>query len=321
MGILDFFKKIFKKEDLQKPPQKIKPIQEFSKLIENNEIESLIKIACKKANMLSYYQDILNLVKPSTLLLTEKDNFIDKEMGSSKFGGSPDLPKNFIWPKVGTLPLSFILQINCEDLPDYATEYLPKKGLLSFFFCFDSQLACSHPSNNEYGKIYHFEVDVLTRTPAPKHINIYEIQPCRIRFLNFPSLPYCYDYYSEKLWGFDFLKREEDLDDGYIEVCDALEELYGINGKNYHQLFGYPQSVQGTNIEFVISQAKNGRNKKFEDLSENEFFKIYKQKLILQIQEIDDIGFQLIDCGKIYFMVENNEKFSPKEVWTMLDFG
>jgi uncharacterized protein YwqG len=64
--------------------------------------------------------------------------------GSSKIGGKPDLPKDFQWyyyngedykRKVANRPLSFLMQINCEEVHKYDKEsLLPEKGILYFFY-------------------------------------------------------------------------------------------------------------------------------------------------------------------------------------------
>ena len=64
--------------------------------------------------------------------------------GSSKIGGKPDLPKDFQWyyyngedykKRVVNRPLSFLMQINCEEVHKYDKEsLLPEKGILYFFY-------------------------------------------------------------------------------------------------------------------------------------------------------------------------------------------
>ena len=63
---------------------------------------------------------------------------------SSKIGGRPAVPNDFVWPrflgesfdgKTKERPLSFMAQINLEDVKNDDTEnLLPKTGILSFFY-------------------------------------------------------------------------------------------------------------------------------------------------------------------------------------------
>ncbi len=61
----------------------------------------------------------------------------------SKIGGKPAVPHDFVWPRylgesydniTKERPLSFMAQVNLEDVKHYDTEkLLPKTGILSFF--------------------------------------------------------------------------------------------------------------------------------------------------------------------------------------------
>lgn len=57
-------------------------------------------------------------------------------IGCSKFGGQPDVPVDFIWPRDDAgFPLALLLQINCADLGPYDTDHLyPTSGHLYFFY-------------------------------------------------------------------------------------------------------------------------------------------------------------------------------------------
>ena len=64
---------------------------------------------------------------------TDKGEII---VGDSKFGGEPDVAKEFTWPTTdGNRPLSFVFQINLKDVSTYDKEYiLPSSGMLYFFY-------------------------------------------------------------------------------------------------------------------------------------------------------------------------------------------
>ena len=63
--------------------------------------------------------------------------------GCSKFGGTPDLPRDFVWPRFeGTwfdgskkeFPLAFLAQISCKEVHPFDREgKLPSSGMLYFF--------------------------------------------------------------------------------------------------------------------------------------------------------------------------------------------
>mgnify|MGYP001356758243 FL=1 len=55
--------------------------------------------------------------------------------GSTKLGGKPEVPNDFIWPVDETnQPLSFLLQLECSDVAAYGIEAeFPKTGYMHFF--------------------------------------------------------------------------------------------------------------------------------------------------------------------------------------------
>ena len=57
-------------------------------------------------------------------------------IGSSKYGGQPDVPDGFEWPFDNEgHPLSLMLQINCADIANMGNgDLLPKSGMLYFFY-------------------------------------------------------------------------------------------------------------------------------------------------------------------------------------------
>ncbi len=58
-----------------------------------------------------------------------------RPVGSSRFGGLPDLPIGSKWPTVDGIPLMFVGQFNMKGLARLtAASVLPNDGLLSFFF-------------------------------------------------------------------------------------------------------------------------------------------------------------------------------------------
>lgn len=56
-------------------------------------------------------------------------------VGSTRFGGEPDLPPSVEWPTSGGRPMTFAAQLDLEDLSRFpAARELPREGLLSFFY-------------------------------------------------------------------------------------------------------------------------------------------------------------------------------------------
>jgi Domain of unknown function (DUF1963) len=83
----------------------------------------------------------------------------------TRFGGDPDLPEGFVWPKSGKVPLAFVAQYRMEELTKLDLEQkLPKKGLLSLF----AQLALGDGYAEVASAFFFEDVKKLTRR-APPH--------------------------------------------------------------------------------------------------------------------------------------------------------
>lgn len=79
----------------------------------------------------------------------------------SKWWGDPDMPQNMEYPSIEVTedgqtydyPLTFICQINCEDIAAFDTEgKLPHEGMLYFFAALDKWLGYDSPTQNGNGE-------------------------------------------------------------------------------------------------------------------------------------------------------------------------
>lgn len=75
----------------------------------------------------------------------------DVEVGASRFGGAPDVPRGFKWPNWGEKPLRFLAQLDLAEVAPFdAEKMLPPEGWL-LFFC-DNEDAASWE-----GEVHHAE--------------------------------------------------------------------------------------------------------------------------------------------------------------------
>ncbi len=79
----------------------------------------------------------------------------------SKWWGDPDMPENMQYPTMEVTeegetydyPLTFICQINCEDIAPFDTEgKLPHEGMLYFFAAIDDYIGYESPVHNPEGE-------------------------------------------------------------------------------------------------------------------------------------------------------------------------
>ena len=103
----------------------------------------------------------------------------------SKWWGDPDMPENMQYPTIEVTeegetfdyPLTFICQINCEDIAQFDKECrLPHEGMLYFFAAIDEWLGYESPTNQGNGEWPkgHFVVKYA------KTINFETFQTCML---------------------------------------------------------------------------------------------------------------------------------------------
>lgn len=69
----------------------------------------------EKHNLQGYESTILSIAKENIIVrTTEPDNY--NKTGNTRFGGYPDLPKGYPWPKYKNKYLNFLCQINLKDI-------------------------------------------------------------------------------------------------------------------------------------------------------------------------------------------------------------
>ena len=103
----------------------------------------------------------------------------------SKWWGDPDMPENMQYPTIEVTeegetydyPLTFVCQINCEDIAALDKEnLLPHEGMLYFFAAIDKWTGYDSPTQNDLGEWSkgHFVVKYA------KNINFETFQSCML---------------------------------------------------------------------------------------------------------------------------------------------
>ena len=103
----------------------------------------------------------------------------------SKWWGDPDMPENMQYPTIEVTeegetydyPLTFVCQINCEDIAALDKEnLLPHEGMLYFFAAIDKWTGYDSPTQNDHGEWSkgHFVVKYA------KNINFETFQSCML---------------------------------------------------------------------------------------------------------------------------------------------
>ncbi len=177
---------------------------------------------------------IVNLLSPTIGIETlTKDSASSKKV-HSKFGGYPELPINFNWPKKDGNKLTFLCQINLEELRIFQNfSTLPKIGML-YFFILTEGLDRYPEQANEFCVVHLQNLHNINTNCYQTDVRVFD--ETALKFFKYYTLP---DYHS-------FLIRDGNEEIGSV-IEDFKEEIYemiNLESDNYNQILGFPQSVQ-----------------------------------------------------------------------------
>lgn len=156
----------------------------------------------------------------------------------SKWWGDPDMPENMQYPVMEVTedgetfdyPLTFICQINCEDIARFDSEgLLPHEGMLYFFAAMDDYLGYESPLHNPSGEWPKGHLVVK----YAKTINFETFQTCMLvgdedEQLTEPELEIVFSECSDEDDGIKMLcsTRNSDYPD-HIKLMEILTDNVG----------------------------------------------------------------------------------------------
>lgn len=191
-----------------------------------------LKAAFQELELFEGWPLIEKIAKTSIRIEFEQHPENDSEVGTSKAGGSPDLPDNFTYPYYNGAPLTFIAQVNLDDVNQYdSDDLLPKRGLLTFFQCEDGWNA--NLLDPDLQLVFYFENTTELKKQVPPAGAIV-LKPCKMRFFKQISIPSTWSIYRS-----DFFKAFDDDEDKLSLYDDALSY-----GEYINKLFGHPNNFQ-----------------------------------------------------------------------------
>lgn len=253
----------------------------------------------------------------SIRLVTEKCNQNDLQIGESRIGGLPDLPKDFVWPKWKGKSLSFIAQIDLPIASAYdADKHLPEKGMLAFFYDQNQETWGFDPKDKGSFSVVFFEGDNadLVRTELPDDIaEEARYTPCRIKLSGDKTMPHPWSLFIESL------NLSKEAMDEYFEEYDK----YNPPGVQ-HRLLGHPTIIQNemqTECQLVTNglycgDSSGWNSPRARKLQEG----AVDWRLLLQIDSDENTGMMWGDGGIIYFWIKEedlkNKRF--ENTWMIL---
>ena len=266
---------------------------------------------------------ILSEVKKDEITIFTEPNEDNEILNKSKIGGKPYLPKDFVWPYYQELPLSFLAQINLEEVKSLDKDnLLPDKGMLYFFYELETEEWGYELKNKGCAKVFYYEdISNFELIDFPEDMEDYNIVPeFKVNFKSNISYPAYED--------FDIIHNgEKEVADNYEDFQDAYFDIYNKHMESldsYTKLLGYPDVIQSSMEEQCAAITKGfiggiDSPKKYRE----EVIKDSKDWILLfQMDTVETSDYELMfgDSGHIYFWIKKedlkNKNFD--NIWLIL---
>ena len=268
--------------------------------------------------------EILDSLKKNEITIFTEFNNNSEIIDKSKIGGKPYLPKDFIWPYYQELPLSFLAQINLEEVNSLDKDkLLPSKGMLYFFYELETEEWGYHPESKGCAKVFYYEdISNFSLIDFPKDIKDYcKVPEFKVAFKSNISLPSYENFYL-------FLKEHDTFKEQDISFSDFIplyDELF-IPDNNYTKLLGYPEVIQNPmeeECEAVTRGFNMGGIESYPKQYQKEIRSASKDWILLfQMDTVETSDYELMfgDSGHIYFWIKKedlkNKNFD--NIWLIL---
>lgn len=260
---------------------------------------------------LSRYSDaILATSKPAIQLTLTRVDEGTIPVGASKFGGSPDVPPDFVYPDWQERPLVFIGQLRLSDVHEYDVEnLLPPSGYLHFFYDSVEQPWGMYGQRDGW-RVYYTadEATPLARLPHPvsrlddpTHA-VKPLPACNVSFqLDFtePPLTWLTDRFPNL-----FNTRRRINDDAY----NLYDALFKVRGRQITQVLGNPHPIQ---YEVEYDAQVNSHNLSYGPADGDARAALerdmYDWRLLLQVDSDEQLGATWGDVGRLYYMIRKDD--------------
>lgn len=310
----------------------------------NIHIRQLVKFVCMVDVRLTHekilqwkvfvmdYFEIFEKIKLNSIPVTfdsSKQGIVGK--GMSKFGGKPDLPEDFQWyyhtgksyftECTAHRPLSFLAQINCEEIKEYDIDRrLPQYGMIYFFYDIESMALGQDLQDRGSARVYYFcgNVSELKQTDFPEDLReALRLPEARLCFSHKYDLPDCEEYDPEHymdLWE----EYQADLESaGYVQDNDITK------------LLGYADTIQGDmtrHCEEIYARLTLSKGQNTGTFSSKDFYReAGKWKLLFQLDSVslDQLNLTFGDSGKIYYFIREDDLWKKdfSKVWLVFQRG
>lgn len=276
----------------------------------------------------AYFDTLAPLAKNAIHITLEEQGEADLPIGTSKFGGRPDLPEGVEWFRmdIADIPLSFIAQINFSEIAPYDLEHkLPEKGMLYFFYdcSADGMPWGFNPEDSDGWKVYFYDGDLSALSPAEAPEDLEE-EDNGVLFgcakLSFEAAMELPSPESDLTNGLD-LPQDEETQDAWWEWSDEMTDEIS------NKLLGHADPVQGgmeLECEYVTNQINCGTPEGYKIAKARGLGKNAKRwNLLLQVDSNEELGMMWGDMGRLYLWIteEDLKNRNFENCWLILQCG
>lgn len=273
------------------------PVDKPSDQEDETSAERIVKILRSKG--------LERIAEPVLKFRTEPITENDLPIGSSRMGGSPDLPLGIAWPSRDGRPIDFLLQLDLAETPrKWGGDDLPESGWLYFFYDLKQHPWGYDVSHRHGWRVLYYDGDrkTLGRCTRPDATDPV-LRPCRLTFfkgiyLNWPSLQ------DEK--------SESDL--LYLNKHEGLSVAQGdVSG---HQILGRTHGCQGMyeDMQRDCQLASNGiylgggGGPVFDEVKAAQVASGIKDwRLLLELSSDENACLEWTGYGTLYFWIREDD--------------
>jgi len=259
---------------------------------------------------------LIDAVEPCVSIQTEPVADDTIPVGASKFGGQPDVPKDFEWPHWNGKALSFLGQINLANIARYScSTVLAPAGLLSFFYDPEQSTWGFDPEDRGSWDVRLAPNGELQRATFPEGLPDHGRHgSCQLSFSNSITPP---------SWQSDIVRALELSE----EELDVYIDMIEVEDSGGHHILGHPQEVQNEmqlECQLVSNGIYCGSPEGYEDsrvpLLESG---AADWRLLLQLDSDDNARWMWGDLGRLYFWITNDslQSHTFENAWMILQCG
>ena len=258
------------------------------------------------------WTDIVALARPSIRLVAGGD----LAAGSSRVGGTPDVPPGFVWPRFDQKPLGFVGQVNLVELQKVCpSTLLPDRGLLSFYYDAKQEAWGFDPKDKGRWAVLHLQSDVTPISTVPQDLpseGVYEPGP--LTPVGELTLP---EFDSLEIERLELDQRQRSA---YTILSGELERARMTRGP-IHRLLGWPEQVQHDPAIEVQLPAHGIYSGSPEGYRSDEGKKLMAERdvwqLLFQVDTDNRTRMMWGDVGRLYYMMERDDLSARKwdECW------